>query len=58
VTSPVYELHGGRTSACKILVGKPEAKTGCIWLKIRTGASSCEHGNEPLDSVKDGEFLD
>jgi hypothetical protein len=28
---------------------------GLIWLMV---AGSCEHGNEPLGSIKDGEFLD
>jgi hypothetical protein len=32
--------------------------TGCIWLKKETSGGSCERGNEPLGSVKGGEFLD
>jgi len=32
------------------------AWTGLIWLMIGTG--SCEWGNEPLGSIKCGEFLD
>jgi hypothetical protein len=33
--------------------------TGLIWLRIGTQvAGSCEHGNEPLGSIKCGEFLD
>jgi hypothetical protein len=28
--------------------------TGCIWLRI----GSCEHDNEPLDSIKGRKFLD
>jgi hypothetical protein len=31
--------------------------TGLFWLRIRT-SGRCEHGNEPLDSVKGVEFLD
>jgi hypothetical protein len=27
-------------------------------LRIGTGRGSCEHGNEPLGSIKFGEFLD
>jgi hypothetical protein len=34
-----------------------EGSTGFIWLRIGTGAGFCEHGNEPSDSIKDGEFL-
>jgi hypothetical protein len=29
-----------------------------IWLRIGTVASSCEHSNETLGSIKDEEFLD
>jgi len=32
--------------------------TGFIWLRIRISGGLCEHGNEPLGSVKGGEFLD
>jgi hypothetical protein len=31
---------------------------GFIWIRIGKVASSCEHGNEPSDSIKCGEFLD
>jgi hypothetical protein len=31
---------------------------GFIWLRIETGGSSCEHGDEPSGSIKCGEFLD
>jgi hypothetical protein len=30
--------------------------TGFIWLKIGAVAGRCEHGNEPLGSIKGGEF--
>jgi hypothetical protein len=32
--------------------------TGLIWLRIRTLAGSCGCGNEPLISIKCGEFLE
>jgi hypothetical protein len=32
--------------------------TGLIWLRIGTGDSLCEHGNEPSGSIKGGEFID
>ena len=35
-----------------------EAWTGLIWLRIGTGAGSCECGTEPSGSIKCGEFLD
>jgi hypothetical protein len=31
---------------------------GMIWLRIGTGACSCERGNDPSDSIKRGEILD
>jgi hypothetical protein len=31
---------------------------GFIWLRIRTGGGSCKYGNEPLGSIKGGEFLE
>jgi hypothetical protein len=33
-------------------------RTGFIWLMIGTSGDSCEHTNEPSNSIKDGEFLD
>jgi hypothetical protein len=35
-----------------------EAWSGLIWLRIGTGDSACECGNEPSSSIKRGEFLD
>jgi hypothetical protein len=32
--------------------------TGFVWLRIGTMAGTCEHGNEPMGSIKDGEFID
>jgi hypothetical protein len=32
--------------------------TGCIWLRMGPVASSCEHGNETMPSIKDRKFLD
>jgi len=32
--------------------------TGFIWLCVGTVAGSCEHGNNPSGSIKDGDFLD
>ena len=32
--------------------------TGLGWSRIETGGDACECGNEPLGSVKYGEFLD
>jgi hypothetical protein len=32
--------------------------TGFICLKTGTIGTSCEHGNEPSGSIKDGEILD
>jgi len=34
------------------------AWSGLIWLRIGTGDRHCEYGNEPLGSIKCGEFLD
>ena len=34
------------------------AWTGLFWLRVGTGAVSCECGNETSDSIKCGEFLD
>jgi hypothetical protein len=34
------------------------AWTGLSWLRIGTGAGSCECGTEPSGSIKSGEFLD
>jgi len=35
-----------------------ETWTGLIWLRIGTVAGTCKRGNEPLDSINCGEFLD
>jgi hypothetical protein len=35
-----------------------ELWTGSSWLRIRTGGGPFECGNEPLASIKCGEFLD
>jgi len=32
--------------------------TGSSWLRIGTVAGTCEHGKEPSDSIKCGEFLE
>jgi len=32
--------------------------TGSSWLRIETGADTCECGNEPSGSIKCGEVLD
>ena len=32
--------------------------TGSNWLRIGTSVGTCECGNEPLASIKCGEFLD
>lgn len=32
--------------------------SGFIWLRTGWMVGSCEHINEPLDSIKDGVFLD
>jgi hypothetical protein len=32
--------------------------TGSIWLRIETSGGSCEHGNEPLGSIKCLEVLE
>ena len=34
------------------------AWTGSMWLRIGTDGRPCECGNEPLGSIKCGEFLD
>jgi len=34
------------------------AWTGLIWLRIGPGGDTCKCGNEPLGSIKCGEFLD
>jgi hypothetical protein len=31
---------------------------GSIWIKTETGGGYCECGNQPLGSIKFGEFLD
>ena len=33
-------------------------ETGLSWLRIGQVAGTCEYGNEPLGSIKCGEFLD
>jgi hypothetical protein len=39
--------------------GRRGAWTGLIWLRIGTQvAGSCKRGNEPVGSIKCGEFLD
>jgi hypothetical protein len=42
------------------MLGKQAGKvwTGCIWIRIRTGGGSCEHGNGLSGSMKGDEFLD
>jgi hypothetical protein len=35
-----------------------KALWGLIWLRIGTGESPCECGNEPSGSIKCGEYLD
>jgi hypothetical protein len=42
------------------IFGKKDGKVwiGFIWLRIVTVVRCCEHGNEPSDSIKGGEFLD
>jgi hypothetical protein len=32
--------------------------SGIIWLGIRTGGVSCEHGNEHFIPIKDGQFIE
>jgi hypothetical protein len=32
--------------------------TGFSWLRIDTATGSCQHGNEPLDFIYFGEFID
>jgi hypothetical protein len=32
--------------------------TGRIWLRIGTSGGSCEHGNKPSGSIREGEFFD
>ena len=32
--------------------------TGASWFRIALVAGTCERSNEPLDSIKSGEFLD
>jgi hypothetical protein len=32
--------------------------TGFSWLRIRNNAGSCEHGNEPLGSIKCWEIIE
>jgi hypothetical protein len=34
------------------------AWTGSNWLRIGTGGGNCEYSNEPLGSIKCGEFLE
>jgi hypothetical protein len=34
------------------------AQTGLIWLRIGTGAGCCVYGDETLDSIKCGEFIE
>jgi hypothetical protein len=33
------------------------ALTGLIWFRVGTGGGTCICGNEPLGSIKFGEFL-
>ena len=32
--------------------------TGLTWLRIGTNGGTCKSGNDPLNSIKRGEFLD
>jgi hypothetical protein len=35
---------------------EPEISFGLIWLRARVIVGSCEYGNEPSYSMKDGDF--
>jgi len=48
---------GEGRSVQRVLVGRPEWKrplgqTGFSWLRTETKVSFCEHGNEPMGSIK------
>jgi len=38
--------------------GTPESCHTYLFVYYCASVASCEHGNEPSDSIKDGEFLD
>jgi len=54
------DLGVGGKMILKRILGKQSGKVwnGCIWLRIGTTGRLCEHSNEPLGSIKGGEFLD
>jgi hypothetical protein len=54
-----YEGIDGRIILKQIL-GKQGLRVWIefLWFRIRTVASSCEHGSEPWDSIKSRELLD
>jgi hypothetical protein len=57
---PFTKPRNRREIILEWILGKKGRKlwTGCIWIRIGTREHSCEHGNEPLGSIKGGEFLD
>jgi len=49
-------IHGKTILKWILKNGDEETWTGLLWL--RTGTSACEPGNNPLGSIKCGEFFD
>jgi hypothetical protein len=43
----------------KWILGKEVSREsiGLFWFRTGTGGGSCNHGNEPSDSIKGGKFL-
>jgi hypothetical protein len=64
VVSPSPKLQAGGTPyfGCPRLLIQyirsypPYLEAFTFWLRLWTGGGLCEHGNEPLGSVKGGEF--
>jgi len=52
----IYYFKDGRIIL--IWIFRKRIWTGSSWLRIGTGASTCECGKEPAGSIKCGEFLD
>jgi hypothetical protein len=48
----------GKILKCIFMKWNRVAWTGLSWLRIKQEAGTCECGNEPLASIKWGEFLD
>ena len=51
------DLDVGGKIILKLISKYVEAWTGFVWLRTGSSYGFCEHGNEPLGTIKCGEFL-